>query len=145
MLADPHADMLDGVMTVQDILGQNRMQLHIPRSVHGALVTDVDANSNSAEAGLKEGDVIIEVNKQLVNNASEAVRLCRDTKDAQILVKIWRRSNNYVGTRYLSVDNTEHETGQITQLRNAFLPACGFDKWPQAGKFIGDSCSIQKD
>ena len=101
-----HADMLDGV-TVADIEPEIRQQLHVPSSIQGALVSEVDENSNSAEAGLKQGDIIIEINKQPVTDANDAVRLCKDNKDVRILVKIWRRTNGFDGTRYLSVDNTK--------------------------------------
>ena len=101
-----HADMLDGV-TVADIESEIRQQLNIPNSIQGALVSEVDENSNSAEAGLKQGDIIIEINKQPVTDANDAVRLCKDTKDVRILVKVWRRMGGFGGTRYLNVDNTK--------------------------------------
>jgi len=102
------ADMLDGV-TVQDVLPENRQELSLPKAVRGALVSEVNENSNSAEAGLKRGDVITEVNRHPVTDADDAVRLCKDTKDSQILVKIWRRMEGHAGTRYLSVDNAKRQ------------------------------------
>jgi len=101
-----HADMLDGV-TVADIESEIRQQLNIPNSIQGALVSEVDENSNSADAGLKQGDIIIEINKQPVTDANDAVRLCKDTKDVRILVKVWRREGDLGVTRYLNVDNTK--------------------------------------
>jgi serine protease Do len=102
------ADMLDGV-TVQDVLPENRQELAVPEAVQGALVSEVNENSNSAEAGLKRGDIIMEVNRHSVANADDAVRLCKDTKDPQILVKIWRRMGNHAGTHYVSVDNAKRQ------------------------------------
>jgi serine protease Do len=93
---------------VADIEPQIRRQLHVPLSVHGALVSDVDDNSNSAEAGLQRGDIILEVNRKPVSDANDAVRLCKDTKDSEILVKVWRRNGAFAGTHYLSVDNTKY-------------------------------------
>jgi serine protease Do len=70
-------------------------------------VSDVDANSNSAEAGLQRGDIIVEINQKPVANAKDAIRLCEAAaKDEHILVKIWRQMGDFAGTRYLSVDNT---------------------------------------
>ena len=86
--------------------------MKIPDEIKGALVTDVDPDSNSAEAGLKQGDVIVEINRQPVNNAGDAVKLCKQAKGDQILLKVWRRDGNLSGTRYLSVDNTKKEPKQ---------------------------------
>jgi serine protease Do len=100
------ADALDGV-TVQDLNRGIRQQLKVPGDIRGALVTDVDQDSNSAESGLQRGDVIVEINRQPVNNADDAVKLCRQAKGDQILLKFWRRTGDLAGTHYLSVDNTK--------------------------------------
>ena len=99
-------DALDGV-EVADLDSQARQQLQLPDDIHGAIVTDVENDSNSADAGLLPNDVIVEINRQPVNNADDAVHLCKVAKGDQILVKVWRRSGNVGGTQYLSVDNTK--------------------------------------
>ncbi|HKW28301.1 MAG TPA: DegQ family serine endoprotease [Verrucomicrobiae bacterium] len=104
-----NTDALDGV-TVSDLDQQARQELRIPDSVHGALVTEVGSDSNSADAGLQQGDVIVEINRQPVNNAKEAVKLCTQAKGNNILLKIWRRNGDFSGTTYLSVDNTTKQT-----------------------------------
>ena len=102
-------DALDGV-TVADLDAEIRQQLHIAGSLHGALVTEVNPDSNSAEAGLQPNDLIVEINRQPVADSAAAVRLCKAAKGEQILVKVWRRfGNNFAGTRYLSVDNTKRK------------------------------------
>ena len=103
-----HADMLDGV-TVADVEPGVRRELRVPDSINGALVSDIDESSNASEAGLRRGDIIVEVNRQPVANANDAIRLCKDSKDPEILVKIWRQMRGMSGTRYLSVDNTKHD------------------------------------
>ena len=100
------ADALDGV-TVADIDSQVRSQLRVPAHIRGALVTEVSSDSNSAEAGLQANDVIVEINRQPVTDAQDAVRLCRAARDEQILLKVWRRFGDLAGTRFLSVDNTK--------------------------------------
>ncbi len=100
------ADALDGV-TVSDLDDNVRQQLKIPDAIHGALVTDVDQDSNSADAGLQRGDVIVEINRQPVSNADDAVKLGRQAKGDQILLKVWHRDGKMAGTHYLSVDNTK--------------------------------------
>jgi serine protease Do len=104
--SNSNADALDGV-TVSDLDRQARQQLHIPDNVQGALVTDIDSNSNSAQAGLQQGDVIIEINHQPVTDADEAVKLCTGAKGDRILLRVWRRSGDFGGTTYLSVNNTK--------------------------------------
>jgi serine protease Do len=99
-------DALDGV-TVGDLDHDARQELKIPDNVQGAIISDVDQESNSAEAGLQKGDVIVEINRQAVKDADSAINLCKQARGDQILVKIWRRNGDMAGTSYLSVDNTK--------------------------------------
>lgn len=99
-------DALDGV-TVADINSQIRQQLQIPDDVKGAIITDVASDSNSSDAGLQANDIIVGINRHPVTSAEDAVKLCQAAKGDRILVKIWRRSGDFAGTRYLSVDNTK--------------------------------------
>src|SRR5439155_2042950 len=66
------ADALDGV-EVADLDARMRRRLDIPNAVRGALVSNVDQDSNAGEAGLRAGDVILEVNRQPVHSADEAI------------------------------------------------------------------------
>ena len=99
-------DALAGV-TVADLEPEVRRQLEVPAGARGALVADVEQASNSADAGLQRGDIIMEINRQPVSNSSDAVKLGRQAKGDQILLKIWRRQGDLAGTCYLSVDNTK--------------------------------------
>jgi serine protease Do len=99
-------DALDGV-TVADLEPEVRRQLGVPPGVRGALVSELEQASNSADAGLQRGDIIMEINRQPVSNSSDAVKLGRQAKGDQILLKIWRRQGDLAGTCYLSVDNAK--------------------------------------
>lgn len=99
-------DSLSGV-TVADLEPTVRRQLGVPDNVRGALVSDIDQASNAASAGLQLYDLILEINRLPVSNANDAVRLGRQARGDQILLKIWRREGNIAGTCYLSVDNTK--------------------------------------
>jgi serine protease Do len=101
-------DALDGV-TVSELDQQTRQELGIPNNVQGALVTEVDPDSNSAEAGLQRGDVIIEINHHPVDDAQAAVKLCTQAKGDRILLKVWRHSGDFSGTTYLSVSNIQKQ------------------------------------
>jgi serine protease Do len=61
---------LQGV-SVEALTAQDAQQLGLPVSTKGVVVTDVDPSSPAAEAGLKKGDVIQQVNHQPVNNEQE--------------------------------------------------------------------------
>ncbi|MGB7747518.1 MAG: Do family serine endopeptidase [Verrucomicrobiia bacterium] len=99
-------DALNGV-TVQDLNQGVRQQLDMPDDLQGALMINVDQDSNSAEAGLQRGDVIVEINRQPVRNAADAVRLGWQAKGDQILLRVWRRDGDFAGTHYLTVNNAK--------------------------------------
>jgi serine protease Do len=96
------SDALHGV-AVADLDAQSRQQLNIPDNVKGAIVTQVDANSASAEAGLKVGDVITEINHHTVANANDAVRLTEHSKNKMTLLHVWSKD----GVEYLVVDESK--------------------------------------
>jgi len=99
-------DSMDGV-TVRDIDRAARQNLGIPNAIQGALVADVVRGSDSFDAGLRPGDVMVEVNRQTVNTAEDAVKFCKMAKTKQILVKVWRRAQNGGFTKWLTVDNVK--------------------------------------
>jgi len=96
-----NSDVLQGV-EVQDLDSQARAQFNIPASLKGALVAQVDASSAAAEAGLKVGDVITEINRHPVKSADDAVKLTEHAKERTTLLHVW--SGN--GSHYLVVDET---------------------------------------
>jgi serine protease Do len=103
-------DALDGV-EVTDLDTRIRRQVEIPRNVQGALVSNVSQDSNAAEAGLRPGDVILEIDHHAVNSSDEAVQLAEKAKGDQILLRVWSRAEGRGpgGTRFLVVDNTKHK------------------------------------
>jgi serine protease Do len=105
--APAKADALTGV-EVQDLTPRIRRQLGSDQNLNGALIMNVDRASNSYEGGLRPGDVILEVNRQAVGSAEEAVRLCRAARTDNIMVKIWRPDRLGGRIRVLHVDNAKH-------------------------------------
>ena len=69
-------------------------------------MTGVGPESNSADAGLQQGDVIVEVGHHPVKNAQDAVKFCTQAKETRLLLRVWRRTGDFAGLTYLSVDNT---------------------------------------
>lgn len=97
---------LNGV-TVADLDHNARQQFELPPAVKGVVVTDVDPNSAAAEAGLRPGDVIQEINRKPVKTADEAVRLTENPSDKTTLLRIWRSG----GSHYVVVDESNHQLG----------------------------------
>lgn len=93
---------LNGV-GVADVDPQVRREFNLPKNVAGAVITDVDPASPSAEAGLKPGDVIQEINHHPVKSADDAVSLTESPADKKTLLRIW--SNG--GSRYVVVDESK--------------------------------------
>ncbi|MGO8675730.1 MAG: Do family serine endopeptidase [Limisphaerales bacterium] len=103
-------DALDGV-EVTDLDAGARRQFGIPANLRGALVASVEQDSNAAEAGLRPGDIILEIDRHPVASADEAVELSEKARGDQILLRVWSESGEGGpgGTRYLSVDNFKHK------------------------------------
>jgi serine protease Do len=98
----PDTGTLNGV-GVADLDSQTREQMKIPEHVKGVVITEVQPDSPAAEAGLKQGDVIQEINKHPVKTAEEAVKLTESPKDKVTLLRIW--SNG--GSHYVVVDESK--------------------------------------
>ena len=101
-------DALEGV-EVTDLDPRTRRQLDIPNSTRGALVTNVEQDSNASEAGLRPGDVILEIDRQPVRNADDAVALSQKAKGERVLLRVWSNGGGggQGGTRYIVVDSTK--------------------------------------
>jgi len=100
------SDTLQGV-AVTDLNSQTRQKYSVPQRIQGAVVNQVDPNSAAADAGLKEGDVILEINKQPVKSADEAVKLTSNAKDKITLLRVWSNSGGNSGSHYLVVDESK--------------------------------------
>ena len=94
-------DALHGV-AVGELDQQTREELKVPVNIHGALVSEVSPNSAAYEAGLREGDVILEINHQPVKNAQDAVNLTNSRSGNETLVKVW----SHGGSHYLTVNES---------------------------------------
>jgi serine protease Do len=94
-------DALHGV-AVSDLNSDTRSELNIPANVQGALITEVNPASPSYEAGLRTGDVILEINHQPIKDAQDAVRDTAQSKGNETLVKVWSPQ----GIHYLTVQQT---------------------------------------
>jgi len=76
---------LSGV-SVDNLDTQSASDLGLSPNTKGVVVTNVDPSSEAAEAGLRRGDVIQEVNRQPVKNTSDFERAMRSSKDKPLLL-----------------------------------------------------------
>ena len=91
-------------LAVDDLNSDIRQQLNLPESVHGAVVENVRPGSPAEDAGLAQGDVILEVNRHPVQSASSfanEVHAAPAGKD--ILLLVWSRG----GTSYRVVHSEQ--------------------------------------
>jgi serine protease Do len=92
---------LNGV-TVSDLDARVRREMDAPANLKGVLVTEVEPDSAAFEAGLRPGDVILEINRQPVKSADEAVRMTENAKDKTTLLRVWNKGDS----RFVVVDES---------------------------------------
>jgi serine protease Do len=81
----PAGKALEGV-SVEELDARTARQVGLPASTKGVVVTDVDPASPAASAGLKEGDVIQEVNHHAVMNSDDLSSALRKGGESLLLV-----------------------------------------------------------
>lgn len=76
---------------LQDLTPDARQQLGLPASVKGAVIAEVQPGSQADNAGLSQGDVILQVNRKDVTSASDvknALAAIPQGQDALLLVHV---------------------------------------------------------
>lgn len=76
-------------LTVQQLTPQIARSLGLKR-VEGVVITSVDPQSPAAEAGLRQGDVILEVNRKPIGSLSDFEKAVGGNKDKNLLFLIRR-------------------------------------------------------
>jgi serine protease Do len=93
--AQPEKATVFGGVSVADITDDIRTALNLSKDVQGAVIADIDTDSPAAKAGMREGDVIQEVNKQPVRNAKDLVAISKKLKpNEKILIRVWSQGRS---------------------------------------------------
>ncbi len=92
----PELALLNGI-GLEELNRTYRARLQIPAELQGILITEIDPNSPAADKGLRQGDVIVAVNKLPTRNLREFNARIKGLKENKILLTIWREgSREYV-------------------------------------------------
>jgi serine protease Do len=93
--AQPEKATVFGGVAVTNITDDIRSALNLPKEVQGAVIADIDADSPAAKAGLREGDVIQEVNKQPVKSARDLVAITKKLRpNDKILIRVYSQGRS---------------------------------------------------
>ena len=93
--AQPEKTTVFGGVAVADITDEVRNVLNLSKDIKGAVIAEIDVESPAAKAGLREGDVIQEVNKQPVKNAKDLVAISKRLKpNEKILIRVWSQGRS---------------------------------------------------
>jgi|tagenome__1003787_1003787.scaffolds.fasta_scaffold20989746_11 serine protease Do len=84
---------LQGIQ-VEPITPAVRQQLHLGQETHGVLVSKVDPDSAAGIAGIREGDIVQEVNHQAVTTVSEFEQAMRNASQP-VLLRIVRDGTGF--------------------------------------------------
>jgi serine protease Do len=81
-------------LTLEPVTPDMARRLDLPANAGGAIVSDVDRNSPAARGGVLPDDVILEVNRQKVANASQVTRELQKVQNGQVaFLLVWRDGN----------------------------------------------------
>jgi serine protease Do len=78
-------------MTIEPISPEYAREAELPRNRGGAVIVSIERNGPAFLAGLQRGDIILEVNRQAVNNASQVTKALQSTPEGSpVFLLIWR-------------------------------------------------------
>jgi serine protease Do len=93
---------LNGV-GVGEITAELRSQLGIPGRIQGVIVTSIEPDTPAAKQGLREGDVILELDRRPITDVKGAIKLSEEIKGPKFLMRIWRGGRS----TYLAIDESK--------------------------------------
>jgi serine protease Do len=94
---------IDGIelgLTVQELSPELADSLGIAE-VSGLIVTDVESGSSAAEAGIKRGDIIQEINRQQVTSIADYKKILQQAKNKKSILLLVKRDQH---TRFVVIE-----------------------------------------
>ena len=83
-------------LAVQTLTPELSENLNLDKTLKGVVVTQVEPGSPAGEAGLRRGDVILEVNRKPVKTASAYQKIVREAGKGKSLLFLVRRGDNTI-------------------------------------------------
>jgi serine protease Do len=83
-------------LAVQTLTAEIAENLGLDRGVRGVVVTEVEPDGPAAEAGLRRGDVIAEVNRRPVHNAAQYEKAVKMSGKGKSVLFLVRRGDNTI-------------------------------------------------
>ncbi len=88
---------------ISDLDRATRQRYGIPSRIKGAVVTGVEDGSAAAEAGLRVGDVIVEIQQKPVESAADVLDILDGFEGKRVLLRVYSQMGGMGSTRFLSV------------------------------------------
>ncbi len=86
-------------LSLQPLTSETARRLELPSDTQGVVVTELDPNGTSAAAGISEGDVILEINRQSVKSLEDVQAALAKSGDRPVLLLISSKGR----TTYLTI------------------------------------------
>jgi serine protease Do len=96
----------DGVLNgvgVGELTPEIRCAREIPARVKGVIVTSIAPDTPALKQGLREGDVIEELDRRPITDVAGAIKLSEEIKGPKFLLRIWRNGRSSV----LAIDESK--------------------------------------
>jgi serine protease Do len=80
-------------MSLGNLTAERARRLNVPAGTTGALIMELERSGTAARSGLREGDVILEVNRTPVESASDASQRLQEVPSGGVaMLLIWRQN-----------------------------------------------------
>jgi S1-C subfamily serine protease len=87
-------------MTVEDVTPDVARQMGLT-GTQGVLIAEIDPSGPAADAGLREGDIILEVNRRGIHDTEEYLEALQNRGDDTILILVARDDNTlYIALKH---------------------------------------------